>query len=307
MSSRCRVLPLILALVLLLGGCGSPAGEDSSAMETPPWEEACTRGKSLLSEGKVQEAIDAFTESIQLEPGHLEPYLYRGSAWARLARRASGDASSLTQEARDMWTSCLLDSLEALKLDNRNRMACQNAGEAYAATGDMAGAREVLTVGYNLTGDSSLQEFLARLEEQYGTSEPVLVLSRQTVRDPEGTLLAEFSYVYSPEGQPLQRREWRLQPDGTFQETDTGFQGYASWVPEACTDPLTDEAQRAGVRESGGAYTRPPELQDQTAWDHAGYVFDGNGSPTEITSFDSAGAVTGTCILEWTAAGEGNS
>ncbi len=60
---------------------------------TPTAEGMTARGAALLSEGKLQEAIDQFTKAIALDPKHKEAFERRAEAYTRQGRgeRAEDD------------------------------------------------------------------------------------------------------------------------------------------------------------------------------------------------------------------------
>ena len=49
------------------------------------------RGEALLSEGKLQEAIDQFTKAIGLDPKHREAFEKRAEAYSRQGRQERAD------------------------------------------------------------------------------------------------------------------------------------------------------------------------------------------------------------------------
>ena len=78
----------------------SPTPEDEA--ETRPWgipvpgpaptaEVMTARGAALLSEGKLQEAIDQFTKAIALDPRHREALERRAEAYSQQGRQDRAD------------------------------------------------------------------------------------------------------------------------------------------------------------------------------------------------------------------------
>ena len=57
----------------------------------PTAEGMTARGAILLSEGKLQEAIDQFTKAIALDPRHREAFEHRAEAYSQQGRRERAD------------------------------------------------------------------------------------------------------------------------------------------------------------------------------------------------------------------------
>lgn len=73
-----RILALILTLALLLAGCGG---------KQDAWQEQYDLGMKHLGQGNYEEAIEAFTAAIEIDPDRQEAYAQRSEAYLRLARR----------------------------------------------------------------------------------------------------------------------------------------------------------------------------------------------------------------------------
>jgi tetratricopeptide (TPR) repeat protein len=58
---------------------------------SPTAEGMTARGEVLLSEGKLQEAIDQFTKAIALNPKHREAFERRAEAYSRQGRQERAD------------------------------------------------------------------------------------------------------------------------------------------------------------------------------------------------------------------------
>ena len=87
----------LMALVLLVVGCGSPMGP-----ATPPLgsaEEYVARGESLAEEGKYPEAIDHFSAALEMQPQSAEAFFLRGRAHYDYAARLSLDLTGQPPEA----------------------------------------------------------------------------------------------------------------------------------------------------------------------------------------------------------------
>jgi tetratricopeptide (TPR) repeat protein len=80
---------VVTVLTLLLSG----ARADDSNKAT----ESYNQGKEALQKGNLEQAIDAFTEAIRLDPKHTESYVGRGQAY--LAKQMPDDASKDLDQA----------------------------------------------------------------------------------------------------------------------------------------------------------------------------------------------------------------
>ncbi len=76
-----RFTAILLAQVLGLGLAAC-----SNQGTSPSWEEQYEQGTGLLSEEKYDEAIDAFTAAIEVDPAHPEVYTARGDAYRQLGK-----------------------------------------------------------------------------------------------------------------------------------------------------------------------------------------------------------------------------
>lgn len=144
------VMAFCLSLAVLLCSCGGPteAGDGSTA---PTWQEQYDLGLRLLSEGKYQEAIIAFTAAIEIDPKQVPAYIGRGDAYVM-----SGDTE-------ENLTSARTDYETAIALGQTDAEVYQKAAEVCIALGDIDAAVDLLEQGIGVTGDKKLQDALDKL------------------------------------------------------------------------------------------------------------------------------------------------
>lgn len=119
---------LILTLVLLQT---APAQTQSSASS----RELAKRGTYLMSQNKVDEAIDKYNQAIKLSPNYADAYVKRG-----LARRTKGDL-----------TGAVADYEKATSIDPKSVAGNRFVAEAYSN-------RRFIQLD-NLNVDSAIDDF----------------------------------------------------------------------------------------------------------------------------------------------------
>lgn len=172
-----RICILLLAAVILLSACGRQTSMTDVEQE-PSWQEQYDLGVRYLSEGNYEEAIIAFTAAIEVDPKQAPAYVGRGDAYSGTALQATGSASDLPKEAITSYESAVADYLTAIDLDNQKAEVYLKAAEAYITLGDTDAAMEILSDGYEATGDESLHERMTALMDIEGQSESVTVRGR---------------------------------------------------------------------------------------------------------------------------------
>jgi tetratricopeptide (TPR) repeat protein len=106
---------LIMFLILTLGAPSLAWGAKSA-------KEYVADGKSLAAQGKVDQAIEAFTQAIKLDPKLADAYFFRGGVYAR-------------KRPPDL-NKAIADFGEAIRLNPRQPMGYHDRGVAYAQQGD---------------------------------------------------------------------------------------------------------------------------------------------------------------------------
>ena len=113
-------IAILLVVVLLtssiITGC-------ARLFEGPAWEQ-CEQGNELYEQGRLNEAIDEYTEAIEVEPTWADPYFCRGTTYCHLGQTERG----------------IEDLSEAIRLDPELAEAYCNRGFAYAEQGRKAEA-----------------------------------------------------------------------------------------------------------------------------------------------------------------------
>lgn len=141
-----RVFSLILGAVLLVGMCACGAGESAAT-----WQEQYDLGIRYLSEGNYEEAIIAFTAAIEIDPKQAPAYVGRGDAYMG----SGGTEENLAAAQVDYET--------AVKLDETCAQAYLGLAKIYIGLKDYDKAREILSLGFEKSGDEVLEEMLLEI------------------------------------------------------------------------------------------------------------------------------------------------
>ncbi len=112
-------------------GCASEAYREALKLEPNSARLPYLLGLSLYSEGRLDEAVAALQQSIEIAPAKLKPHLILAAALERLERKT---------EAKEQWQA-------ALKIDPQSSEALQGMANALADGGDFAGAIALLRSG----------------------------------------------------------------------------------------------------------------------------------------------------------------
>ena len=123
---------LLLALTLVLGGCGGLSEAEKHYID----------GVGLYEEGRLEEAIAEYDQAIELDPQYALAYTNRGNAYAGLGQ---------LQRA-------IQDFDEAIRLDPQDAGAYSNRGGAYVDLGQPQRAIEDLDEAIQL--DPNLDLFV---------------------------------------------------------------------------------------------------------------------------------------------------
>ncbi len=149
---------LKIIIVIILAVCLVACGGGVSAK----WQEQYDLGMKYLLDAEYEEAVLAFTTTIEIEPKLAEAYIGRGDAYVQW-----GEAESDT--AAEKNGLALADYLQAIDLDEKNVDAYGKAAEVYILLDDIAAAVEIMEKGYEITKDERINE----RKEELGLTEVV--------------------------------------------------------------------------------------------------------------------------------------
>lgn len=146
---------MLLCLLLLLTSCGSYKPEENSGLT---WQEQYDLGIRHLSEGGYEDAIIAFTTAIELDSKQALAYAGRGDAHIGIAQSIMSESKELSPEAKASFENAIDDYVQAIDLDNLVVEPYMKVADAYITLGDKQAAFDILTLGYEATGDDTFQQ-----------------------------------------------------------------------------------------------------------------------------------------------------
>ncbi|NPV89424.1 MAG: tetratricopeptide repeat protein [Firmicutes bacterium] len=165
------VLTLVLSLILCACGQKQTAGD---------WQQQYDLGIKLLSEGKYEEAIIAFTAAIKIDPKRAPAYIGRGDAYVQL------------DEQLDLAQA---DYEKAIELDEGIAEGYLGLADVYIRRGDYAKALEIISQGLEKTGDEKLAAKKAELEKG-NIVDSSSQERRMSAYDANGTLIYYHEFTY---------------------------------------------------------------------------------------------------------------
>lgn len=124
------------------GECASEAYQSGLKLAPDSARLAFLLGRSLVSAGRMEEAVTPLEKAVQLDPDQLKAHLLLGAALARLGRN---------QEAAQEWSA-------ALKIDPYAKIALDGLARSLIATGNYGAAIHALR---GVSGDDTLTLDLA--------------------------------------------------------------------------------------------------------------------------------------------------
>jgi tetratricopeptide (TPR) repeat protein len=144
-----RYTPAALAIALI-AGMTSSAGMGTATQPDPRAQSLAAEGRAALAAGNADGAIDAFEAALAIDPAYTGIYVDLGHA-----ARAQG-----------MFGKAIHFYREALERNPDDYSALAGEGEALAAKGALAGARENLARVQQLCGGSCVEaaELAAAIE-----------------------------------------------------------------------------------------------------------------------------------------------
>jgi tetratricopeptide (TPR) repeat protein len=164
-----RYSPAAAALALLLAVTASTIHSAPPVPLDPRAAALVSEGRRALTEGRTDQAVDAFESALAIQPGHVAIYLNLGEATRK----------------QGLHGKALHYYREALKLDPENQYAIAGEGEALVEKGAVEKARKNL----------------ARLEQLCGSSAcaPVKQLTAAITRGPAPQVVTAAQVEAKPE------------------------------------------------------------------------------------------------------------
>ncbi len=155
-----KTTALLLALLLLLTACGRKAST---------WQELCDQGEKHLSEGRYEDAIQDYTDALELDSTQAAACAGRGAAYRAMGdslAEEAGSASPLPEGAAGAYESALTDYLAAIGMDSSVGDWYRRCAEIDQALGRLEDAVNILNQGYEATRDEALGEEMRQLQMQ---------------------------------------------------------------------------------------------------------------------------------------------
>lgn len=181
-------LVLLLLTFLVLTGCGQKAKETKEAKEAEEtWQDQYDLGMKYLEEEKYEEAIAAFTASIEKEAKQPDSYLARGGAYI------------LSGENPENLSAALADYEQAVELDEACVQAYLGLADVYIRQREYEKALEILREGFGKTGEEKgIKDKIEEMES--GNILDSEGKNRRIAYYVDGNLFGYIELYYSEEG-----------------------------------------------------------------------------------------------------------
>ena len=204
-----RICSLALTLILMLGLCACAQKAETSAADTPTWQEQYDLGVKYLSEGNYEEAIIAFTAAIEIDPKQPDAYEKLAESYI-----AAGD----TEQARKILEDgCAITGSEALRIRLAEIIASLVNGELREKIFDENDQLVSYTIFY---------------------VDPATGYDRIDSYSPDGILQNYYLYQYSEDG--LTQTSECYSPAGELLHTSTVVQDEEGRVLSSTVDDGTE-------------------------------------------------------------------
>lgn len=167
---------IVIVLILSLIGCGQ--------LNLDTWQGQFDLGIKLLDEGNYEEAILAFTKSIQIDPNHPEVYVYRGQAYISI------------DETGENLTLAYDDFNKAIMLDKNCVNAYLGLADVYIRRGEFEKAIEILKEGLSNIGKSKEIEEKIKEFESNEIKDSSGNVRKNINYNPDGTVASYEVYTY---------------------------------------------------------------------------------------------------------------
>ena len=306
-----KYIYLAICLIFRLSACtaGQPGGTAEEPSHAPTWQEQYDLGIRYLSEGNYQEAIIAFAAAIEIDPKRAPAYVGRGDAYAGTAKLAIDPAApdELPPAAVSAYQSALTDYLSAIELDESDVSLYQKAAEIYVAQGNVKSAKELLRRGIKATGNEDLQIYLEDLEKP----DTLFVLVRE--ESYAGNSHSWSVYAYDELGYQISWSTWSGydglcwhsvtwvydEEQNVWNKTTIENEKTTTETIESRTTGTVDRWHGHYYNEEEYVYTNPFDPNGCDEGFTAKYTYDENGNVVRIDTHNSAGTLSGYCILTW--------
>jgi tetratricopeptide (TPR) repeat protein len=154
-------LAVAVAIVAALSSCTSSGGANSAKDTKPPEECRVDAGIDLMKQGKLDDAIKAFSDAIGAKPDYTDAYYYRGNAHLK----------------KDEKTLAFADYSKVIDLDAAYTKAYYNRGITCASLGRIKdAAADFLKVLQIRPNDADAHLALARIYDEYFENQKRLAL-----------------------------------------------------------------------------------------------------------------------------------
>lgn len=158
-----RYSPAAMGLALLFAVTASSGHSAPPVALDPRAASLVAEGRTALSDGRIDAAVDSFESALAIQPGHVAIYLNLGEATRR----------------QGMHGKALHYYREALKLDPENQFAIAGEGEALVEKGAVEKARRNLARLEQLCGKTCAPS--RQLEEAIGRGPAAQVVTAEQV------------------------------------------------------------------------------------------------------------------------------
>ena len=147
-----KIILIIISMMIFITSCGK-IEEIQEKEISPSWQEQYDLGMKYLLEENYEEAIVAFTASIEIDPKQAVVYINRGKSYI------------LLEENEENLTAAIADYVQAITLEESNAYGYLGLAEAYIRKNEYEKALEILEEGLVKTGNhQKIADKIAEIE-----------------------------------------------------------------------------------------------------------------------------------------------